>query len=311
VVAIDIGRLADTANEVQNVADIAALSGAVSLLKGGSASVARTDAQTAAAQNSVAGSGATIQAADVHVGQYNVQTNTFIDGVPPPAANAVKTTPSATVRNLFAGYFGASFLNTTINKTALAGFSGLGQVCGANESCPNFPIVIGSCSFNQACFGDPSCLITGGTLTFTTTSNNGGWTSFQDSPAQKNTIEPYFPPCGNGTNNTPSVITVGDTSVNTVNLINGNSTPLFKDVQNCFSQGTWHLSTQPNPTKFLVPIVSTCSQFNQTATVVGFATIEVSAVTDHSITVGAIFTDQISGPPGGGAFGTGTMRLFN
>src|SRR5262249_7089121 len=124
-VAIDIGRLAHTANEVQNVADAAATAGATNLMNGGTASGARADAQAVVAQNMVAGSTASIQTSDLQVGQYDPTTNVFTNGATPP--NAVKATPSATVQNLFAGFFGSSYLNTTVSKTATAGFSGLGQ----------------------------------------------------------------------------------------------------------------------------------------------------------------------------------------
>ncbi len=66
--------------------------------------------------------------ADIQVGQYNPQTNTFTNGATPP--DAVRATPSTTVQNLFVGIFGASFLNSTVTKTATAGFSGLGQAAG-------------------------------------------------------------------------------------------------------------------------------------------------------------------------------------
>jgi Flp pilus assembly protein TadG len=79
-VAIDLGRIAMVANETQNVADIAATAGAVNLLNSGTATTARADAQTVVAQNQLAGAGATIDTADIQVGTYNPQNNTFTNG---------------------------------------------------------------------------------------------------------------------------------------------------------------------------------------------------------------------------------------
>jgi len=301
VVAIDIGRLADTANEVQNVADIAATAGALNLFRGGTAGTARADAQTAAAQNSVAGSAAAIQSADVHVGQYIPATSAFIDGASPP--NAVRTTPSTTVQNLFAGYFGGDYLNTTISKRSTAGFTGLG------EAKPDLPFVIGSCSFPsiQTCFGSNSCLPT---LTFTKYSNNAGWTSYATSPANQNTVNEYFPSvCGvNSSPQPPPDLTVGQSAA--VSTINGNVTGLFGDLANCFAP---HGPYQYGVTKFIIPIVDACGQFNQNANVLGFATIVIDAVHvggNGNISLHSVFQD-VSGPPGGGAFGTGSVRMFD
>src|SRR4030095_9049589 len=49
-VAIDLGRLGLTANEVQTVADAAATAGARALAEGGSSTVARSQAQSVVAQ---------------------------------------------------------------------------------------------------------------------------------------------------------------------------------------------------------------------------------------------------------------------
>jgi Flp pilus assembly protein TadG len=281
-VAIDVGRIAHTANEVQNVADAAATAGATNLMNGGTASTARSDAQTVVAQNAVAGSTASIQTADLQVGQYNPTTNVFTNGATP--ANAVKATPSATVQNLFAGFFGSSFKNTTISKTATAGFVGLG------EATPTLPLAIGACNFQslQSCFATPGCL-----PKFTQApsgSDNTGWIKTGN----------YLPTCCGGN---PTSVSVGDS----LSLSNGQMTSTLKDVASCFNSGF---------TEYVVPIVDgACdANFNQSRTVVGFATVVVTAVQstggNKGITLGAIF-QQVSGPPGGGAYGTGSMRLFN
>jgi Flp pilus assembly protein TadG len=279
-VAIDLGRIAHTANEVQNVADIAATAGATNLMKGGTAATARGDAQAVVAQNAVAGSTASIQTADLQVGQYDPTTNAFTNGATPP--NAVRATPSATVQNLFAGIFGASFMNTTISKTATAGFIGLGQAAAT------LPLAIGVCNFQnlESCFASSDCL-----PKFTQAPNgsdNTGWIK----------TGTYLP---TGCGGSGTTVSVGDS----LNLSNGQTNQL-KDIQSCFDSGT---------TEYVVPIVDgACdSHYNHSRTVVGFATVVVTAVKStgnpKGITLGAIFK-QVSGTPGGGAYGTGSMRLF-
>jgi Flp pilus assembly protein TadG len=285
-VAVDMGRIALTANEVQNVADIAATAGATNLLNGGTATTARGDAQTVVAQNRVAGAAATIGASDIQVGQYNPQTNVFTNGATPP--DAVRATPNTTVRNLFAGVFGANFVNSTVTKTATAGFSGPGQAA------VTLPLVIGDCDFGSLsqCTLDPSCLPS---LTQAPDpSNNSGWI--------KNDA-PYYPAACGGPS-TPTIVNVGDS----LGLQGGQGTGNWlRTVENCFNQGI---------TEFTVPIVSCAkSNFNQSAVVVGFATIDVTSIVDTTSAKGlnlkAVFKENSGTSAGGGAFGTGTMRLYN
>jgi Flp pilus assembly protein TadG len=289
--AIDLGRLAFTANEVQTVADVAATAGATYLMAGQDPTTARSQVRTVVAQNRVAGVAASIpQDSDIQVGQYAPQTNTFTNGASP--YNAVRATPSATITNQFMGMFGASYQTSTVTKTATAGFSGLGQAA------PTLPLVIKDCSFPslQACFGDSSC------LPRLTLQPDGGqnscWSSLTDPSSNKPNVEQYFPSACGGSQ-TPPVVTVGG-SVN-LNLTNGTINPLVDDVATCLSKG---IDT------FLVPIVACSSNCNQAAAITGFATVQLSNVQNHSFTVKALFND-VSGPTGGAAYGTGKMRLFN
>ena len=102
VVGIDIGHLGTSATELQTVADIAAAAGARNLMKGGSASTAKSDATSVVAKNKVDGQSFTMSAADVHVGTYigGVFTETSIN------PSAVRATPSVTVNNVVAGLVG-------------------------------------------------------------------------------------------------------------------------------------------------------------------------------------------------------------
>jgi Flp pilus assembly protein TadG len=288
-VAIDLGRIAHTANEVQNVADIAATAGATNLINGGTAATARSDAQAVVAQNAVAGSTASIQTSDLQVGQYDPTTNVFTNGATPP--NAVRATPSVTVQNLFAGIFGSSENYTTISKTATAGFSGV------SVAAPTLPLVIRDCQWQSiaACINS-SCLPP--PLTLQPDGSNSCWSSLTTPSANKNTVEQYFPSVCHG-NQTPPTISVADS----VNLSNGTINQLVNDVGDCLAAG---LNT------FVVPIVACSSNCNQSAAVTGFATVQLSSVNQpaHTFTINWAVND-ISGPAGGKTYGSGSMRLYN
>jgi len=285
-VAVDIGRISMVANETQNVADIAATAGAVNLLNNGTASTARADAQAVVAQNRLAGANATIDTADIQVGTYNPQTNTFTNGANPP--DSVRATKTTTVQNLFVGFFGPSFMNSTVTRSATAGFTGPGQAA------VTLPLVIGDCAFGslKQCTLDPTCLPS---LTQAPDpSNNSGWI--------KNDA-PYYPAACGGPS-TPTIVNVGDS----LGLQGGQGTGNWlRTVENCFNQGI---------KEFTVPIVA-CdkSNFNQSAVVVGFATIDVTSIVDTTSAKGlnlkAVFKEDTGAPAGGGAYGMGKMRLYN
>lgn len=292
-VGVDTGRLALTANEVQTVADIAATAGAQALLEGGNASTARNHAQTVVATNFVDGAAATIDPAQIEVGQYNPQTGTFTPGALP--ASAVRATPAATVQNLFVGIFGSSYATSTVTKTATAAFSGLG------EAAATLPLAIGACHFPAltSCFAASDCLPRLSQVP--STSDNTGWTSFLNGPTDGNTVGDYLPGACGG-KKTPPTIKVGDA----LHLNNGQVTSLLKDVEDCVEKKGF--------TEFLVPVVGCDGNFNQTATVTGFAKIIVESVESQGnpkgLTLHAIF-EETAGTPGGGAYGHGMMRLFN
>src|SRR3989442_10865630 len=147
VVGIDVGHLGTSATELQTVADIAAAAGARNLLKGGSASTAKSEATSVVAKNKVDGHSFTMSAADVHVGTYinGVFTETSIN------PSAVRATPSITVNNVVAGLIGMK--TTTIQKEAIATFQGI------SKAQPTLPIVLGDCLFPEIdqCFSN-SCM---------------------------------------------------------------------------------------------------------------------------------------------------------
>src|SRR5438034_9491696 len=95
-VAVDAGRHVFVRREEQAVADATALAGATALARGGDAVAAATQF---APQDTVDGQDAYLNASDVRVGRWDNSTSTFTPGGSP--SNAVRTTPSFTIRNIF------------------------------------------------------------------------------------------------------------------------------------------------------------------------------------------------------------------
>ncbi len=290
-VGIDIGRLTMVATEVQTAADAAATAGARALLGGATAAIARSQAQSVVGQNRVGGATAVIQTSQLQVGTYN-QAGAFVNGGTP--ATAVRATPAVSVRNLFGGIFGPSFANTTVTKTATAAAFGLG---GGR---PTLPLVLGDCHFPAltSCFQTPGCLPS--MTQVPNTSNNSGWTAFFDGSASSTNVNQYMPSECGGTVTAP-VIKVGDV----ISLNNGQLTGTLKNVDDCVKR---------NINTFMVPIVSCNSNFNQSGTVLGFATIVVTRVeafgSPKGVDLQSIFKEA-AGEPGGGNFGTYTIRLMS
>ncbi len=290
-VGLDTGRLATVATEVQTVADTAASAGARALLAGATTSAARAQAQSVVAQNRVNGATAVVQAAQLQVGSYNQQTGAFINGGMP--AMAMRATPSVPVQNLFAGILGSSFRTTTVTKTATAASVGLGQ------GQPTLPLALGDCHFPSiaSCFNTPGCLPS---LTQSpNTSNNTGWTAFLDDASSAPNISKYMPAACGGTV-APPPITVGTS----ISLNNGQIASVLSRVDDCVKKG---INT------FLIPIVACGGNFNQSSQVTGFATVVVTQVQVHGnpkgLDLSAIF-QAVAGPPGGGNFGTYTIRIL-
>ena len=99
-VGVDVGHLAFTATEVQNLADVAATSGAQSLVIQGEGT-AQSGAQLALKENYIDGAKAhPSHLQSLVLGNYNYDANTFQVGGAP--ANAVRATTGVTVNNLLA-----------------------------------------------------------------------------------------------------------------------------------------------------------------------------------------------------------------
>ena len=311
--AVDIGRHAFTATELQNLADAAASAAAkvagnyctTSPGTGGicapnvaaSNAAAYSAAQAMAQQNVVNGQVTGFDPNDVVVGRYD--TGTFTPSGQP--SNAVRATARKTVNNIMAGMLG--FPTSTITRTATA------TIVGVGAGLPTMPIALGK-TYWQNCinFGCPQpqlILVPDGV-------DNAGWTGFFLSGQSQTNVRGYLPsPCGGGV--APPHVKIGDI----IQLGNGEGTQLSAVQCLVCNQG------QNN---FLVPIIDNTAQFNQTAPVVGFATIVVDSFNYstkpftrtcgqsgggslQSFNVRSVFNANVTGPSGPGFYGSGWAQM--
>ena len=298
-VGVDVGRLAFTATEVQNLADIAATAAAKHVVNGDGTS--RQGADLLAGQNFVDGAAATPSNVPlVEDGTYDFATGTFNPGGSP--ATAVRATAAATVQNIFAGILGTP--NTTVTKTATASYAypGGGQA--------GLPIAIGDCAFPDPNCQSDSCLPQ--VLQIPSPSDNSAWTGFTEGSSTNN-IGDFFPTaCGGNGDPIPGIVanqggTCVDDGINDcISLNNGQEVPLLNLIQGCLDAG---LDT------FLVPVIDCDAGLNGNAPVMGFATIQITSVVNSGgtkhIELRAIHNANAPGPPGGGNFGSGSVVLVN
>jgi Flp pilus assembly protein TadG len=298
VVAIDFGHLGFSANEVQVVADTAALAGARALLENHNAMAQVqnpvTVAQTVVSQNQLDGGAATIAAGNVEVGTYDFNANTFtVGGINP---NAVRATGEATVSNMVAGFFGAD--TSDVNRQAIAAYSGNGSAA------PPCPISIGICNFN-AYKTSGNCSDLPKITQVPSTTDNSGWTSLFESSANSATYVKYLPAaCGGGGEAAPYVH-VGQS----IALSNGQNNSVLKTMEDCFKAGLL--------TECTVPLVNkNCNgQFNGSSQVVGFATFKIKSITttgsNKGISMDGICESDEPGGPGGSDYGTMTVSMVH
>lgn len=281
-VGFGYGRLTLASTEAQTAADVAALSGAMGVFRN---SNALADAEAALVPNHIETWSAASSLDELQIGSYDYDARVFSEGGVP--ANAVMSRVRTTVNNGMAALIGQP--TSEVEKIAYASFSGL------RGGRPTLPIIIGECHFAKDCFDD-SCMPH---LTqVPSTSDNSAWTGFFDG-SSNSAVEQYFPTqCGG----TGKVVPVWVDDV--IQIGNGQVTPLLNAVDCMFDEGL---------TQHIIPIVNCDGNFNQTRTVVGFATIEVDYVIRtgdaKGIYLHAIFRSNATGAVGGSNFGTGNIAL--
>jgi hypothetical protein len=317
-IAIEVSRLTATATEVQVAADAAALAAATSMIVPGHTSgVAQSDGQAVAAKNITDGRSPAPANVQIEFGTYQSATG-FVAGTPDNAVRATVTIDN--VQYLLAGVIGG--LSTSVQKRAVAAYK-----CG-NCASPA-PITVCDCALQATAPGEPCTSITGGALLQTP---NGNQNSCLLSTAGGGADEAWFPSDCFPTGETGPLIGVGDS----ITLDNGQLTPVINDFQTCFNVGV---------TDFVIPIVhcgdsgicsggvcsnggAACSSnvdccfignCNHTGTVVGFATMHVTAVNSHGSPKTVSLTQVCNNASSGGpcvtaattCFGTGSVKLVD
>jgi len=249
-IAIEVGRLTDTATEVQVAADAAALAAAEKMVDGGDAGTASAAAWRVAHQNSTDGHGPAASEVGLEGGTYTPLTG-FGAGVETNAVRATVTIPR--VRFILASIFGGP--TATVSKRAVATY----ECCGHAQ--PTAPIAIGDCMLAQYLDG-LQCSVTGHTLVLQPQpTQNACWT------ADPTTAPAWMPPeCGGGRG---PLLSAGGTTT----LFNGNMTPILRQFQSCVDHGVHD---------YVIPIVK-CPILNcnsGAADVVGFATMHIARSSD-------------------------------
>jgi hypothetical protein len=280
-VGVETGRLALTATEVQNAADVAASSAANAVVDGDDP---KSAALSVLARNSIDGrSVGSSQLKSLEIGNYTTETEFVADLLP---YNAARATVEYTVDNVIAAAIGMP--TSTVTKTAIAAFQ-------ANSSgTPTLPIVVGDCLFDTSCLDD-LCLPHLGLVP--SPIDNSAWTGFFEN-ASVSDITPYFPSeCGGSDQSVE--LELGDM----INVTNGDLNALLKKVECLVDNGM---------TKHTVAVVECGLNLTQSKAVVGFATIEITSVRttgfNQGITLETIV--EVTEPPTGGTnYGSGAIIL--
>jgi Flp pilus assembly protein TadG len=301
---IEVSRLTDTSTEVQVAADAAALAAAQNMIRGGTTDSATIAARTVAGSNKTDGRAPAPADVALQFGSYTPS----VGFTPGGANNAVHATVTIqNVRYLLATVFGFGS-STTVQKTATATYE-----CVSNRQ-PTAPIGICDCMLKTYTQGQP-CSTSGTTLTQSPDpTQNSCWL------ADPSGAPRWFPPeCGGGS---APFVSVGDS----INLTNGQMTPILRDFQNCVDAG----GRDQGVHDYVVPVIrcsgSPCSigQCNHSAEVVGFATMHIAHSSDidaHGNPKGITFTQICnndaagtggnSGPGGATCFGSGNAKLVD
>jgi hypothetical protein len=261
VIGVDTARVAFTASESQAVADSGATAGIRTLaaIYGGGAGNPKTDAVAVASQNKIDGAPAPIAAGDVQCGTWNFQNGTFAAGTCDTTSNAVRATANKQINNIVAGVFGASFVQTTVTRRATSALS------APNAARPTWPFAIRDCSFQQYASSNNCSDLPKG-IVVPNGAQTGCFTSFLQNPTSTGAIIEYLPTSCGGGGGQQGLISIGTN----INLTNGAKTPDFRAMQDCFNQGF---------TDWVVPIVACSTNCNQSAAVVAWAEMKVTAVT--------------------------------
>jgi Flp pilus assembly protein TadG len=280
--AIDIGHALVAKNELQNTADAAALAGTRSLgliyegmtpaqqqaytLTGGDQAAIVTAVQTTAAANSAAGVPIVINAADIAIGTWNPTTRIHTPTVNQPKAVRVwarrDAAANGAISTFLAGVIGITSIS--VNAVATADMTAVGQTAPGQL---DVPFGISTYYFTQFGCGDA--------IQFHP--NDGtpqacaAWHTFDQSPANANTLRTIIDGLRTGTYQSPGTAPGG-----TLTFTNGNVSSAFPNLIQLYNakkdaNGNWDV---------FVPVYDSpnCTPPNGALPIVGYAEARITNV---------------------------------
>jgi hypothetical protein len=260
VVAIDIGRISHTATEVQGIADSAAISGAIAVIRQGAGHA--TGAATTAANDNRFDGKAFIAGTNALL---NIEEGVWSPGSTPPftaggaPVNAVRATATGqNVKYITAPLIGIA-PTSDIQKRAIA------VIAAPSSLVATMPFAICSDVANGVSPQPPGpCASGDGTVIKTLPDlqqqgqQNSCWTglSGQHSGSHERDLLPVA--CGG----TPETVSVGEI----ISLDNGQQNSVLKALQDCIDSGVH---------RFAVPVINNCQCSGTALPVTGFVEIQI------------------------------------
>lgn len=316
--AVDVGYLMVTRNELQNVADAAALAATRKLgviYEGMSYEeqqaytcdplLLTAIANDVALQNQAGGSNIAINGADVVIGQWDGENKELEPTLNRP--DAVRVTArrdgraNGPITTFFAGVLG---INTS-DVTAFATAALTGQSTSGPGGLP-IPVGISKAWFQQGFCDQPIKFYPTGTI-----DGCAGWHTYDISPPSAAQLRDILTQLENGTYQSPDT-EAGETQFE---FTGGTVAAAFEEMKSLFdamkglNDGVIDADNDPNTwtTSVVVYDWDDCSNPNKVVTIAGYATVtiyEVSEAPEKTIWAVAKCEDTEPGRGGGGNFGT-------
>jgi hypothetical protein len=305
--ALDVGNMMVKRNELQNVADSAALA-ATGRLGAIYMSMSPSEQEAYVADPSELGPtatalgtdmGLTINTSDILIGHWDTTTYTFTPGLSHPNAIQVDTrrdkSANGPVKTFFAGVLGIN--SVSASTSAIAALTG---VCNKPQNGLPLPVGISTAWFTGNYCGQPIRL-------YPTNDPAGcaGWDTYEDGPSSANLLNNILKGLNNGTYESPDT-TAGDTIFNftggTVANAFDNMLILFNTMK-VKNDGVLDMDNDPNTWTLTVPVYDypDCSNPKGSILIVGFAEITITSVqTTPAKTIDAkVVCNLVTGGSGG------------
>jgi Flp pilus assembly protein TadG len=313
--AIDVGYMMVSRNQLQNIADTAALAAAGEL--GASyegmqipaqreyrpdAGALLTEAQSVASRTGI--SGVTILSSDFRLGTWNFTTHTFTPSSTGPTAVNVTArkdnVANGPVTTLLAGVLGMGSFN--VSATATASLAPPNYVPSGG-----LPVPVG---ISLAWFSDPAVYCNKPIKLYPANDPAGcaGWHVYDQTPSSANTLRNTIDALNNGTYVSPETIT----GVTQYDFTGGNIANALRDMTTLFNtmkvknDGILDKDNDSSTWTTAVPVYDSqdCSNPHGTMMIVGFSTIVITSVTSppapQVIWAKVVCDSIVSGPGGGG-----------